>query len=237
MVERIRDDDSREPRRQVINYTFYKIAPEWRRLEVNQKGAQRREFGEVLARWTESEQMKVLAYSLVGMRADCDMMLWRICYSLECLQEMQAELMSTELGSYLSTPYAYLGMTKRSQYQIGHEGMRQGTLRCGGYKYLSLHPFVKTRAWYQLPFEQRQDIVSEYVRITEESPDVRVNVTYSFGLDDQEFVITCESNQPAEFVDLMMRLRESENAMFTLRDTPVFTCLHCSPDEMLERLG
>ena len=115
MVERMRDDDSREPRRQVINYTFYKIAPEWRRLEVNQKGAQRREFGEVLARWTESEQMKVLAYSLVGMRADCDMMLWRICYSLECPQEMQAELMSTELGSYLSTPYAYLGMTKRSQ--------------------------------------------------------------------------------------------------------------------------
>ncbi len=228
-----------EAGRQVVNFGFFKALPDWRGLGRDHKQELRREFAAVIQRWRESDEMEVLTYSLSGMRADCDMMLWRICRCLECLQHMHADLMSSNMGSYLTTPYSFLAMTRHSQYQIGHghEHVERGVLRCGIARYLSLHPFVKTRAWYQLPFEERQRIVNEYISITRDFPRVRLNTTYSFGLDDQDFVLAFESDYPADLVDLMMRLRESQNSVYTLRDTPVFTCVQCSVEEMLERLG
>lgn len=240
MAGRAHGEAGGEPRRQVVSFTFYKVLPEWRRLTAEKKAEHRLEFAAVIAKWRSSEEMKVLSYSLVGTRADTDMMLWRICYSLECLQKMQAELLSTPLGGYLTTPYSYLAMTKRSQYKIGqgHESHVQGAFsRCGDHKYLQVHPFVKNRAWYQMPFEERQRIVGEYIRMSQEFPGIRLNTMYSFGIDDQEFVLALESERITDIVDGVMRLRESENAAYTLRDTPIFTCVQCTPDEMLERLG
>lgn len=226
-----------EMRRQVVSFTFYRVQPEWRRLPAAEKAEHRREFAAVIGKWRESEQMNVLTYSLSGLRADADMMLWRICYSLDCLQQMQVELMGTRLGSYLETPHSYLAMTRRSQYQIGH-GHGDGTsIKCGNFRYASVLPFVKTRNWYQLPFEERQRIVNEYIDVIAEFPRVRMNTLYSFGIDDQEFVLAFESDHPGDIIDLKMRLRETENATYIQQDAPVFTGVQCSADEMLERLG
>ncbi len=38
-------------------------------------------------------------------------------------------------------------------------------------------------------------------------PSVKLNTTYSFGLDDQEWVVASESDKPEDFVDLVMALR------------------------------
>jgi chlorite dismutase len=54
---------------------------------------------------------------------------------------------------------------------------------------------------------------------------VKINTTYSFGLDDQEFVLAFETDYPADFLDLVQDLRETEASSFTLRDTPIFTCV------------
>jgi chlorite dismutase len=236
MPDRVQGD-ALESRRQVVSFTFYKIQPQWRRLAAEEKMSHRREFAIAVGRWRDSEQMKVLTYSLAGLRADADMMLWRICYSLECLQQMQAEVMHTRLGSYLETPHSYLAMTRRSQYQIGHGRDDQNTIKCGNFRYASVLPFVKTRNWYQVPFEERQRIVNEYIDVIAEYPRVRMNTLYSFGIDDQEFVLVFESDHPAEIVDLKMRLRETENATYIQQDSPVFTGVQCTTDELLERLG
>ena len=226
-----------DTRRQVVSFTFYKLQPEWRRLPAAEKAEHRAEFGAVIGKWRESEQMKALTYSLTGIRADVDMMLWRICYSLECLQQMEAELMHTRLGAYLLKPQSYLAMTRRSQYQIGHGHGRENLIRCGTHRYATVVPFIKTRSWYQLPFEERQRIVNEYIDMIAEVPRIRMNTLYSFGIDDQEFVLVFECDDLAEIVDLKMRLRETDNANYIERDTPVFTAVHCTTDEMLERLG
>ena len=228
-----------ESRRQVVNFIFYRLLPEWRRLPEEQKAEHRRQFAAVLSRWGGGEQMQLLTYSLVGMRPDADLMLWRICYSLDCLQQMQAELQATQLGGYLTITHSFLSMTRRSQYRMGRDAEHHGhsLIHCGNHKYAQIHPFVKTRAWYQMPFEERQRIISEYIHASQEFPRVRLNTTYSFGLDDQEYVLALEADDPAEFVDLVMRLRECENSAYTLRDTPVFTCVQCTPEEMLTRLG
>jgi chlorite dismutase len=227
-----------ETRRQFVSFTFYQLQPEWRRLPAAEREEHRREFATVVGKWRESEQMKALTYSLTGVRADADMMLWRICYSLDCLQQMEAELMRTSLGAYLRKPQSFLAMTRRSQYQIGHgHGQLEHMIRCGTHRYATIVPFIKTRSWYQLPFEERQRIVNEYIDVIAEVPRVRMNTLYSFGIDDQEFVLVFESDDLADIVDLKMRLRETDNANYIERDTPVYTAVHCTTDEMLERLG
>ena len=44
----------------------------------------------------------------------------------------------------------------------------------------------------------------------------------SFGIDDQEFMTAFECEEPADFMHLMLRLRESEASAYTERDTPIF---------------
>jgi chlorite dismutase len=34
-------------------------------------------------------------------------------------------------------------------------------------------------------------------------PRVKLNTTYSFGLDDQEFVVAVQSNYPEDFLDMV----------------------------------
>ncbi len=186
-------------------------------------------------------EMLVIPYSLVGIRGDCDFMLWRIGYDLVRFQEMAAELLATGLGQYVATPYSYLAMTKRSTYvrehqHAGQEGTRL-RLTPGQFRYLFVYPFTKTRAWYRLTQPARQGMMNEHIEIGHRFPTVRLNTTYSFGLDDQEFVVAFESDRPEHFLDLVMELRHAETSNYTLRDTPVFTCVHHELDRVLELLG
>jgi chlorite dismutase len=230
-----------EPRRQFVSFSFFKVTPEWRRLPKDVRNTQRHELCEVIRKWNVKDKFQTLTYSTVAMRPDCDMLLWRICYTPDELQLMNTEIFGTAMGGYLETPHNYLAMTKRSQYLIGHEHEGQtdsrGAIIPGGQKYVFVYPFWKTRAWYLLPMEERQKMMSEHIKIGHEYPRVKLNTTYSFGIDDPEFVVAFESDYPADFLDLVQRLRESQGSAYTLRDTPIFTCIRTTIDEMLQRLG
>jgi chlorite dismutase len=228
------------PRRQFVSFSFFRLLPEWRRLPLQEREDQRREFAETVRKWNVAETMRVLTYSLVGMRADTDMLLWRICYSASCLQEMSADLLRTRMGGYLESPYSFLGMTRRSEYLISEherESLLHGVVRPGGCSYLMVYPMVRTRAWYALPFEDRQRMVQEMVRLNHEFPGIHPHVVYSFGLGDQDFVIAVETDQLDQLVDRMMRLYELETSTYIERLTPVFTCVKSTIEDMLERIG
>jgi chlorite dismutase len=230
---------SGDDRRQYVNFAFYKVDPVWRRLPAEERKRGKFEFVEVVKSY--EQDMLVVAYSLVGIRGDCDFMLWRIGYDPLKLQEMSAQLLATELGKYLTTPYSYLSMTKRSVYvdKHTHQGQEGTRLRLvpGQFKYLFVYPFVKSKAWYRLTKHARQGMMDEHIEIGHRYPTVRLNTTYSFGLDDQEFVVAFESDKPEHFVDLVMELRHSEATSYTLRDTPTFTCIHRELAEVLDLLG
>jgi chlorite dismutase len=226
-------------RRQYVNFAFYKVDPVWRRLAKAERQRGKREFAQVVKGY--EQDVLVIAYSLVGMRGDCDFMLWRIGYDPLKLQEMSAQLLATGLGKYLATPYSYFSMTKRSIYvdKHTHEGQEGTRLRLvpGQFKYLFVYPFVKSKAWYRLTKHARQGMMDEHIEIGHKYPTVRLNTTYSFGLDDQEFVLAFESDKPEHFVDLVMELRHSEATSYTARDTPTFTCVHRELREVLDLLG
>ncbi len=226
-------------RRQVVNFAFYKVDPAWRRLPDAEREMGKKEFAQVVEKW--AHDLLIVPYSLVGLRADADFMLWRISYRLEDFQAMSTELGRTGLGKYLTQPVSYLSMTKRSIYveKHSHEGQEGSRLYIvpGQSKYLFVYPFVKTREWFLLSPQARQGIMNEHIEVGHKFPSVKLNTTYSFGLDDQEWVVAFETDEPADFLDLVMALRETESSRFTLRDTPIYTCI-CRPlHEVLESLG
>ena len=73
------------------------------------------------------------------------------------------------------------------------------------------------------------ELMDGHIQIGNKYPSVKLNTTYSFGLDDQEFVVAFETDEPKDFLDLVMELRETESSKYTLRDTPIFT-LHADAD-------
>jgi chlorite dismutase len=231
---------SDEARRQIVTFDFFRVMPEWRRLPAAERSQMCGELVSVIKRWTGSEDMTVLTYSSIGQRSKCDFFLWRICYSPDCLQSMYAEVLRTGMAGYLTTAHSMLGTTRRSQYQVGRtqfHDVEAGNVKCGGSRYLTVFPYVKTRTWYQLPFEERQRIVREFIGVGEDFPKARMNTLYSFGIDDQDFIVVLESDQLGDFVDAQMRLRETQNSAYAERVTPVFTGMRSTPEEMLERLG
>ena len=95
---------------------------------------------------------------------------------------------------------------------------------------------MKTRPWYALPFEQRQRAMDEHVRIGAEFASIHNHTTYSFGIDDQEFMTAFECDEPADFMHLMLTLRESEASRYTERDTPIFVGQLMDVRDALNRL-
>lgn len=173
-------------------------------------------------------------------------MLWRISPDLDLLQEISSRLLATRLGHYLHIPYSYLSMTRRSIYidqhdhpagPVGEEDSSRSRIVPGRHKYLFVYPFVKSREWYLLTKHARQGMMNEHIEVGNRYPSVKLNTTYSFGLDDQEFVVAFETDNPEEFLDLVMDLRETEASRYTVRDTPIFTCLSRSLRETLETVG
>jgi chlorite dismutase len=131
-------------------------------------------------------------------------------------------------------------MTKRSVY-VGKNARGAHDPRLviapSDRKYLFVYPFVKTRPWYALPLEERKRMMNEHIRMGLKYPSVSINTTYSFGMDDQEFVVAFETDELADFLDLVQDLRETEASSYTLRDTPMFTCVAQPLDEILEAIG
>ena len=225
--------------RQFVNFMFFRADRSFRSESAEVKAEAKREFAAIVQKYTGP--MIILPYSTVGLKAGLDFMLWRIGYDIEPFQQMVADINKSVLGRFLDVPNSYLAMTKHSQYvdEHVHEGQEGRRLRIvpGKRPYLFVYPFVKTRDWYLLPMGERQRIMNEHIAIGHKYPRVKINTTYSFGLDDQDFVVAFEADQPAEFLDLVQELRETESSKYTVRDTPMYTCKRATMDEILDSIG
>lgn len=225
-------------RRQFVKWSFFKIDPAWRALPAQERERGKQEFEAVVKRW--ASQIVLRPYTLVGLRGDAEIGLWLVSERLEDFTELHGELLATPIGRYLSVPHSFLAMTKRSmyvdKYATDEEAKRRDIIVPGESKYLFVYPFVKTRAWYALPAEERQRMMDEHIRVGRKYPDVKLNTTYSYGLDDQEFVVAFETDVPSRFLDLVQELRETEASNYTLRDTPLIPCIATSARGMLDSL-
>ena len=222
--------------RQYLKYTFFKLLPSWRVQDKDSREAAKDAFRKI---WTKfSERMIVKSFSLFGTRGDADFMLWTISERLEDFQELISEILKSLIGRYVSVPYSYLSMTRRSEYirDHRHPGQEGDALKKvpGDSRYLFVYPFVKKREWYNLPSEERQRMMLDHIRKGHKFPSVKINTSYSFGLDDQEFVLSFETDYPSDFLELVMALRSTEASRYTELEVPIFTCVSSPIDELLQ---
>jgi chlorite dismutase len=208
---------------QYVAYTFYRVDPAWRRLPVEERQAGKDAFADVVDDFTgRLDQLRV--YTTTGVRPETDFFLWKITERYDDLGDLGAALNGTPLAGWLETPYSYLATTKASQYTSARKARR---ITPHGLPYLVVYPFVKVRPWYALADADRQRAMDEHMVIgREEFPGIKNHTTYSFGIDDQEFMTAFECEEPADFMHLMLRLRESEASRYTERDTPIFVGRH-----------
>ncbi len=218
------------PERHFVKYTFLRIDPAWRRLDSAQRASDKREFAAACEDFATDHLLR--AFSTVGTRGDCELMLLSQSVSLDQLHEFHVVLAQTGLMKWAEIPYSYLAMTKVSEYS--EESRLE--VRPAHAKYLFVYPFVKTREWYTLATDERYRIMQEHIRLGKEFPQIELNTSYSFGLDDQEFVVAFETDRPGDFLDLVQRLRTTESSLYTKRDTPTFTCISASVPRALAAL-
>jgi chlorite dismutase len=216
--------------RNFVKFTFLKVDPAWRRLPASERARHKREFASACENFAVDRFLR--CYSLVGTRGDADLLLWMSTPGLGDIHDFHVVLSQSGLLGWARTPHSYLAMTKESEYS---EEERLEVHSSQG-RYLFVYPFWKRREWYRLPAPERGRIMQEHIEIGRRYPAVSINTAYSFGLDDQEFVVSFETDEPAAFLDLVHELRSSESSAYTLRDTPIFTCIHSSVRRALDAL-
>ncbi len=227
-------------RRQFVKFSFFKVAPEWRRLDPAERDRQKAELRDLIQDWEGRNLIRT--YSTIGTRGDVDFLIWQVSHELSDIQQMTSEVLGTALGGWLTTPFSYLSMTKHSNYVEKYAGPNEDkftrlTIAPGAHKYLFVYPLTKLREWYALPHEERQQIMNDHIAVGATYSSVKINTTYAFGIDDPEFVLAFETDVPADFLDLVQELRSSVSSAYTLTDTPIFTCVATTAEGMLDALA
>jgi chlorite dismutase len=210
------------PDRHFVKYTFLKVESAWRRRDSELRAQDKREFMAACEDFSEGHLLQTL--SLVGTRGDAELLLISEAENLERIHEFHVVLAQSGLMKWSDTPHSFLGMRKTSEYS---DEVRKVPRPFRG-RYVFIYPFVKSREWYALPAQERWRIMQQHIETGREYPGVDNHTTYSFGLDDQEFVVAFDTDDVATFLDLVQRLRSTEASRFTVRDTPSFTCIATS---------
>jgi chlorite dismutase len=217
--------------RTYAKFTFFKVDPAWQRRDEGERAEDKREFLAACDDFANDRSLR--AYSTVGTRGDTDLLLLSQSPVLEDLHTFHVVLAQSGLARWATVPHSYLAMTKRSPYS---ESEARPEICTSSRKYLIVYPLDKKREWYRLDMEERRRIMSEHIAIGRTYPEITINTAYSFGLDDQEFVVSFETDDVGDFLELVQELRGSESSAYTLRDTPIFTCVSMSVAHALDAL-
>jgi chlorite dismutase len=218
--------------RHFVKFTFLKLDPSWRRRDAAERAQDKSEFAAACNDFAEDHFLR--AYSLVGTRGDTDLMIRCSAPALEPIHELHVVLNQSGLMRYADVSHSYLAMTKESVYSDEPQPLqpRAGSDR----KYLIVYPMWKKREWYQLPGEERMRIMRGHIEVGRRYGSIEINTAYSFGLDDQEFVVSFNADDPGEFLDLVQELRGTESSAYTESETPIFTCISASVERALDAL-
>src|SRR2546421_12899977 len=99
-------------KRQVVRFAFYKLDSAWRRLSAERQASAKLEFGETIESF--AGRLLLRPYGLVGIRGDCDFLLWQGGEDLDFPVALQTAPNRTGLGGYFPVPDSYPPMTRRA---------------------------------------------------------------------------------------------------------------------------
>ena len=135
--------------------------------------------------------------------------------------------------AYLDPVDVLWGYTRPSQYTKTRSTQEIDPFSNERKPYLVIYPFVKTTSWYMMSRDARQGMMNEHIRIGKQYEDILQLLLYSFGVQDQEFVVVYETDDLMRFSDLVTELRSVEGRRYTERDTPLHTAMDHRAEETL----
>jgi chlorite dismutase len=218
-----------------VHAWLLRLEPAWRRLDAGERRADVDAFCAAAGR--AEHRLLQLSYSTVGLRAEGELLLWRMADSIEDVEQTAADLLSAGVGRWMTPSLSMVGMTRPSQYVKRPTAQEQSLFSGERSKYLVVYPFTKSTEWYLTSAEERQEVMRGHMRVGHAYPQVRQLLAYSFGLDDQEFIVAYETDDLVAFQDLVRELRATESRRSTVRDTPIVTGIHRPLGEILSLLS
>lgn len=220
--------------KQFVNFIFFRVNPDWRKLNSDTKRLFKSEFKSVFDHFRDD--LMLFSYSLVGFDSKADLMFWRIGTSLDLIQDMTAKLYRTNLGSYLETTDNYLSTTKRMMF-VGDAVDDRKRVHAGATKYHFVYPCAKHKDWLEMAADERDSMIEENFMVGKRFPNIKIHLTHAFGFSDQEYLISFETDDPRDFIALAEELRQTAASKYTLRGMPVYTCRQRALMECLDALG
>lgn len=210
------------------SYIFLSQEKNLHELSKQKLNAYSKEF---IHKISQEGNVLVYTYTTVGLKANTTFLLWLQCDNPEQMQSFINALMHTKLGTYLKITYTLFGIVRPTQYSLSSQN-HKNTSRKGG-SYLIIYPFTKTTDWYMLNFEKRKDLMNGHMAVGRKYPQITQLLLYSYGVDDQEFIVSYETDNLIEFQSLVMELRTDKVREYTLKDTPLFMCIYRPLSETL----
>lgn len=218
-----------------VHAWLLKLDPAWRRRAAGERRGDLDAFCAAAGR--AEERLMQHAYSTIGLRAEGDLLLWRMAERIEDVEETASDLLASGIGQWLSPAISMIGLTRPSQYVKRPTAQEQSLFSGDRSRYLVVYPFTKSIEWYLTSAEERQEVMKGHMRVGHAYPQVRQLLAYSFGLDDQEFIVAYETEDLVAFQDLVRDLRATESRRSTVRDTPIITGIHRPLGEVLALLS
>lgn len=185
----------------------------------------------------DTEEVRTITYSSIGLERDVDLVLWRMAPSIELLEQSAASLLRAGIGRWMRVAHSLVARIGPSQYVRKPTDQEQSPFDGERSRYLIVYPFTKSTDWYLLSKEARQGVMNEHMRVGHGYPQVRQVLAYSFGLDSQDFVVAYETDDLVAFGDLVRALRATESRRSTVGDSPILLGVHRPLDEILHLLG
>ncbi|MGH9948197.1 MAG: chlorite dismutase family protein [Pyrinomonadaceae bacterium] len=223
-----------EVEKQFVNFNFYRVSPDWRKLDASAKSIYKSEFQAVYERFRED--FLLFSYSLVGFDSKADLMFWRIGSSMDRIQEMTAQLFRTSLGSYFESSDVFMAVTKDRQF-VTDSVEDKNHVNAGEKKYHFVYPCSKSRDWQELSADERDALIEQNFMVGKRFENIKIHLTHAFGFNEQEYIISFETDEPRDFLALAEELRQTPASKFTLRGMPIYTCRQKPLMECLDALG
>ena len=203
-----------------FNFSFFKVDPKWRGMADLAKEESAKEVENII----KNSRIMFRSYSNLGLRDDTDFLFWFAAKTVEEIQIVIEKLFKTVFGKYIVPSITYLSCTRPSIY--AKEPKAHGFVTGNNpKKHVIVYPFTKTREWYLLPKEKRQEIMDEHIAVSKKYPQIILNTTYSFGIHDEDFLLAFEVDDIRDFQDLIMDLRETQVSTYVKNDIPMIVCV------------
>jgi chlorite dismutase len=222
-------------KRILVHYGLFSLNNEYWKLDVDDRKQVLKKFLKDIQEASD----KTWFYQVYPAQTNFDFLVWS---TVECeTNEAPSKFMSdyamatNPYREYIDPVQFFWGVTKPSIYSKAKRSAQELDPYENERKpYFVVYPFSKTASWYMKTREERQEMMNSHIKIGKSFPDITQLLLYSFGLQDQEFIVSYETDMLPQFSDLVYELRMTEARIYTLIDTPIITSFLQTPDALVK---